>query len=118
MTFLDLTERRELQTQYRQAQQRLRHIVGSSPAVLLTVSIANQHIQAITWISNNLREIFGHSPEIALGAEWWLNSIHPEDLERVRAQSESELFSRGYTTHEYRFRHGEGEYRWTRCECG
>ena len=84
VTFLDLTERRELETQYRRPGATAAAAYRGFQSGGTADSIANQHIQAITWISDNLREIFGHFPEIALGAEWWLDRIHPEELEKVK----------------------------------
>ena len=41
---------------------------------------------------------------------------HPEDLQRVLAELQNHLFTHGRLTHEYRFRHRDGSYRWIRCE--
>jgi two-component system cell cycle sensor histidine kinase/response regulator CckA len=116
VTFLDITERRRLADQFRQAQQRLQHVVASSPAVLLTLAIAGDQIQGVSWISDNLLEILGHRPEAALSPDWWVGNIHPEDRDRIIGQTHAELLSHGRANHEYRFRHGDGSYRWTRGE--
>ena len=116
VTFLGITERRQLEAQFRQAQQRLRHIVVSSPAVLFTLTIAGNEVQGISWASDNLMQIFGYPPEVAVGSDWWMSCVHADDVEQVRSQTQADLFSRGHTTHEYRFRHADGSYRWTRCE--
>ena len=116
VTFLDITERKQLEDQFRRAQQRLRDVVVSSPAVLFTLAIAEDEVQSISWTSDNLREILGYPPEVAIGSDWWPANVHPEDLERVKAQTNADLFTRGHSTQEYRFRHGDGSYRWTRCD--
>ena len=116
VTFLDITERRQLEDQFRRAQQRLRDVVVSSPAVLFTLAIVEDQVQGISWTSDNLREILGYPPEVAIGPDWWPANVHPEDLERVKAQTDADLFTRGHSTQEYRFRHGDGSYRWTRCD--
>ncbi len=116
VTFLDITERRQLEDQFRRAEQRLRDVVASSPAVLFTLAIAQNHVHSISWTSDNLREILGYPPEVAVGPDWWSTNVHPEDLKRVNAQTSADLFSRGRTVQEYRFRHGDGSYRWTRCD--
>jgi PAS domain S-box-containing protein len=115
-TFLDITERRQLEEQFRQAQQRLRDVVVSSPAVLFTLAVAEDQIRSISWTSGNLREILGYPPQLAIGPDWWPANVHPEDLERVKAQTHADLFTCGRSTQEYRFRHGDGAYRWTRCD--
>src|SRR5262249_11117209 len=54
----------------------------------------------------------GYVPEAALEPGWWAGNIHPEDRDKIIAQSNSELFSQGRTQNEYRFRHADGSYRW------
>ena len=116
VTFLDITDRRQLEDQFRRAQQRLHHVVVSSPAVLFTSAIVDDQIQGITWTSENLREVLGYRPEVAISSDWWPANVHPEDLERVVAQTSADLFTRGHSTQEYRFRHGDGSYSWTKCD--
>jgi PAS domain S-box-containing protein len=116
VTFLDITERRELEEQFRKAQQRLQDVIVSSPAVLFALAIARGEVQRISWTSDNLREVLGYPPEVALGPNWWQANVHADDLERVLAQTKADLFDRGHSTQEYRFRHGDGSYRWTRCD--
>jgi hypothetical protein len=48
VTFLDITERRKLEDQFRRAQQRLRDVVASSPAVLFTLAVTENQVQSIT----------------------------------------------------------------------
>jgi two-component system cell cycle sensor histidine kinase/response regulator CckA len=48
--------------------------------------------------------------------DWWLAHVHPDELESVTAQTNADLFIRGRSTQEYRFRHGDGSYYWTRCD--
>jgi PAS domain S-box-containing protein len=116
VTFLDITERKRLEEDSRRAQQRLREVVVSSPAVLFTLAMSETDVEGLTWTSDNLREILGHSPDDAVGRDWWLSNVHPEDRNRVAAETASELLTRGYSNQEYRFRHGDGTYRWTRCD--
>jgi PAS domain S-box-containing protein len=116
VTFLDITERKQLEDHFRRAQQRLHDVIVSSPAVLFTLAIAEDQVRSISWTSDNLREIRGYPPEVAIGPDWWPAHVHPEDRERVKAQSNADLFTRGRSTQEYRFRHGDGSYCWTRCD--
>src|SRR5260370_41229243 len=43
--------------------------------------------------------------------EWWLESLHPEDRDRMLATLANALKEGGYTA-EYRLRHRDGTYRW------
>ncbi len=112
----DITERKRTEQELQAAQQRLAHVVVSSPAVLFTLTIGHNHIGPINWISDNLREMLGYKPADAYREGWWLENIHPEERESVIADTEEQLFGDGYTAQEYRFRHGDGHYRWTRGE--
>ena len=116
VTFLDITERKQWEEQFRRAQQRLRDVVASSAAVLFTSWTGKDQVRSITWISDNLLDFLGYPPEAAIGSAWWLANIHPDEVETVRAQMELDLQTRGHSTQEYRFRHADGSYRWTRSE--
>jgi PAS domain S-box-containing protein len=107
---------RESEAQTHQAQRRLQHAIASSPAVLFTVPVADAQNQGITWTSDNLPEVLGYPPAAALGPDWWQSNIHPEDRDKVLAQFQADLLGQERSTYEYRFRHGDGSYRWTRCE--
>jgi len=112
----DVTDQRRTEEAALSSQQRLKHVLASNPAVLFTLTVADSKIHEINWISDNLQEMLGYSPEEALVAGWWLGNIHAEDREGVITQTHEELFGQEYTTHEYRFRHQNGQYRWTRNE--
>src|SRR5580658_1885418 len=79
VTFHDITERKRLEQQYRRAQQRLQHVVASSPAVLFTMAIGDGKLQGVSWTSDNLRQILGYEPEAALSGDFWRSNIHPDD---------------------------------------
>ncbi|MCE9565599.1 MAG: PAS domain S-box protein [Planctomycetes bacterium] len=112
----DVTRRIHLEQQVRQTQQRLEHVVGSSPAVLFTLSIENNAIRGISWISDNLHELLGYSSLAASDPNWWAGNIHPDDRDRIITQTTADLFATNRTSHEYRFRHQDGTYLWTRGE--
>lgn len=116
VTFLDITERRKLEDQYRTAQQRLQEIVVSSPAVLFTLAMEPDGIRGMTWVSDNLRDVLGYSPDAAIGSEWWYVNVHPDDMEEVKLRTTSGLIERDRATQEWRFRHADGAYRWIRSD--
>ena len=115
VTFLDITERRKLEGQFRHAQERLSRVVVSSPAVLFTLSITQGQF-SVSWISDNLLQVIGYPAQVAIGTDWWQTNIHAEDRERVMEQSTEALIADGQSTLEYRFRHGDGTYHWTRSD--
>jgi two-component system cell cycle sensor histidine kinase/response regulator CckA len=116
VTFLDISERRRLEDQFRRAQNRLRDVVASSPAVLFTLVIAHDQIRSISWASDNLLEILGYPPEAAVGSDLWRANVHLDDIANVRAQIQTDLFARNRSAQEFRFRHADGGYRWIRSE--
>ncbi len=67
------------------------------------------------WISPNIHEILGYSPEEALEPGWWHSHVHPEDLERAQVNC-AELFATGRAVAEYRFQTKEGKWIWARNE--
>ena len=68
------------------------------------------------WISDNLHEMLGYVPDDAYYADWWVENVHPQERESLLAEIQEHLFSEGYAASEYRFRHHDGNYRWTRFE--
>jgi two-component system cell cycle sensor histidine kinase/response regulator CckA len=106
----DITERERAESALLAAQQRLQHVVSSSPAVLYSLRVDGESLIP-TWVSQNIIRLSGYTPEENRGAEWWAERLHPEDRERVLAQIPT-LLSEGYVAREYRFRHKDGTYRW------
>jgi PAS domain S-box-containing protein len=94
----------------RTAQERLAHVVSSSPAVLYSLKVEGQELVPM-WVSANIVRLTGYTQKENLGADWWAEQVHPEDRQRVIAQSPT-LLSEGYVSREYRFRHKDGTYRW------
>jgi len=96
------------------AQRRLQHTLASSPAVIYTLSIEDDH-SVLMWVSENIVWSFGYTVEEALARDWWSERVHPEDL-RHMANDQTELLSTGYIVSDYRFRHKNGAYHWVRDE--
>jgi PAS domain S-box-containing protein len=114
VSFWDITERKQLEDRFRQAQLRLQEVVASSPAVLFTMAVEGEALRP-TWTSANLTEMMGYPVEQVTSA-WWLKNLHPEDREGVLRQIDQDLFSRNRVVSEYRFQHLDGKYRWVRAE--
>jgi PAS domain S-box-containing protein len=112
----DITERKRTEDTLRAIQQRLEHVICSSPAVIYTLSITDDRLRGLSWISDNVRGLLGYSPEEALEPHWWLGNIHPDDRQRVKDNTNHSLSLHGHATDEYRFLHRDGSYRWLRSE--
>ena len=112
----DVTERRRAEAALRAAEQRLQHVVAFSPAVLLILELEGERIRRIGWTGENVREMLGFSPEEVSERDWFVNNLHPEDRERVIAETHESLFGRGRVANEFRFRRRDGSYLWCRAE--
>ena len=65
-----------------------------------------------TFISENVREVFGYEPSDYLEDRNFVpDRIHPEDSSDV-GKGFSHLFEEGHLTNEYRFRRKDGDYCW------
>jgi PAS domain S-box-containing protein len=109
-----VAERKQAEEALGQAQQRVEHVVASSPAVLYTLAVEGQ-APRLSWISENVREITGYPVEDALRPNWWEDGLHPDERDRVAAEIR-DLLAHGSGAHEYLFRHRDGQYHWVRAE--
>jgi hypothetical protein len=108
----DIRERKRAEEALRAAQQRLQHVVSSSPSVLYSLRIEGE-VLVPTWVSDNIERLIGYTPSEVTDPQWWAERVHPEDRERVRSQIPA-LLAEGDVTREYRFRHHDGTFRWIR----
>ncbi len=100
--------------QVRIAQARLQRLLASSNAILYAVHVDNGRFTP-DWVSDNIQRVMGYDAATALGLSWWTEHLHPDDRESALA-SGAALVASGQFTCEYRFRHGDGTYRWIRDE--
>jgi len=92
------------------AHARINHVLVSSPAVLYSFEAAGTNNP--TFVSENLRDVFGYEPsEYLQDRKFVPNRIHPDDAARIRRDL-SRLFKEGYLINEYRFRRKDGSYCW------
>jgi PAS domain S-box-containing protein len=92
------------------AQERTIHLLNSSPAVLYSFEATGNN--SPTFISDNVRSLFGYEPrEYLEGPNFWLERVHPDDISAVVTDFDR-LFEVGHHRQEYRFRHKDGTYRW------
>src|SRR5205807_508281 len=106
-------ERKYSEESLRATQERLQHVLASSPAVVYSLRLEGEGIAAI-WVSENVRTLFGHPPD-GWSERFWLDNVHPADRAAAAAQM-PELLAQGHLVSEYRFRHRDGGYRWVRDE--
>src|SRR4051812_27304747 len=108
--FTDVTELKHAEQALLATQARLSHLLTSSPAVLYSFEARGDY--APTFVSENIRRLFGYEPrEYLRDPSFWLERVHPDDLPRVLAES-PRLLELDHHSCEYRFRHKDGAYRW------
>jgi PAS domain S-box-containing protein len=110
----DVTERRRVEAALRDAQQRLSHLVSSSPSVLFSLRPQGEKLVA-AWVSSNVETLLGYDVETALAPGWWQERLHPDDRDAVLAEM-PRVHEEGQLVQEYRFRLADGTYRWMHAE--
>jgi PAS domain S-box-containing protein len=89
--------------------EQLRHLLAHSPAVIYSLKIEDHRVTP-TVVSDNIERLLGVRVEESTH-EWWLESLHPDDRERVLNTVSESLSGDGYWM-EYRIRHKDGSYHW------
>lgn len=89
----------------------LERIINHSPAVAFCWHDTQD--RRVEYVSENVRE-FGYGPEDLVGGRFrYMDLVHPEDRERVRAQLFRKTQGNGHSSAlEYRLSTGDGETRW------
>ncbi|MEG4500900.1 PAS domain S-box protein [Microcoleus sp. F10-C6] len=89
---------------------RLNFLLNYSPVVIFSSKPAGDY--GATFISENIKDILGYeSREFLEDAKFWVNHLHPDDVEPV-LNGLANLFVNDFYFHEYRFRRSDGVYRW------
>ncbi|MCP6760215.1 MAG: PAS domain S-box protein [Fischerella sp. CENA71] len=108
---VELSDRKQAETELRQVKERLEFLISSSPAVIFTAKPLTRNYYP-TYISENVINLVGYSAEEFLSdPDFWLNRIHPEDAPQI-VENLPQLIETGHHTQEYRWLHCDGEYRW------
>jgi PAS domain S-box-containing protein len=112
--FRDISDRKAAEEQILRTEARLRYLLSSNPAVLYACQASGDY--GATFISENVVVMLGYeSSEFLADSQFWASRIHPEDAPEVFAGL-PHLFAHGTHTHEYRFLHQNGSYRWVQDE--
>jgi len=113
-TLTDITERKQGAEELVSAQERLRHLLISSPAVIHSREAGGDF--PVTFVGQNISRLFGYDVEELLGdPQRWTAIIHPDDAARVLGDL-ARIVEDEQQSHEYRLRRKDGAYRWVRDE--
>jgi len=91
------------------SQLQLHNLLAHSPAVLYALQVDGDRLTP-TIVSDNIERLLGIQGENT-NYEWWMDSLHPDDRDRVLAMPKHCQDS-DESTMEYRIRHADGSYRW------
>jgi PAS domain S-box-containing protein len=105
----DVTEQRVAERSLRESEGRFRRIADSAPALMWVSRLDRTR----DFVNDAYADFLGVSSEEACVYDW-RNSIHPDDSERILAESIAGEASLKRFTLEARYRRSDGEYRWVR----
>ncbi|HYE36998.1 ATP-binding protein [Methylocaldum sp.] len=119
--FTDITNYKQLELALRtqqekleQSQNRLEYIVNTSPSIIY-ILCPTGHPESpfkMSFVSETITLVTGYEPCQWYNDEiFWIDHIHPDDRTTV-LRNQNLLISQGELTHQYRFRHKDGSYRW------
>ncbi len=108
----DITERLGAEVTLRESEERFRQIADNIQELFF---ITDVRTGTALYVSPAYQTIWGRSCESACAAPYaWAEGIHPEDLERVRAESRSPQIDPEGTVSVFRVVHPDGAVRWVR----
>jgi PAS domain S-box-containing protein len=106
----DVTERRQGEDRLRESEARFRTLADSAPAPMWVTGLDRRRV----FVNRAYTELMAMPYEAALAADW-RDVLHPDDHDRIVAESIAGEASRSPFTLEARYRvYGREEYRWIR----
>jgi PAS domain S-box-containing protein len=107
----DITERKEAEERLRDAEERFRTLVEQLPVAVYTDAVDD--VSTALYISPQYETLTGFSPEERLrDPELWVRMLHPDDRDRVLAESEATNDSGEPFDTEYRIVAADGRIAW------
>jgi PAS domain S-box-containing protein len=99
--------RRRAEGALTESEGRFRLMADSAPVLIWIADTENRCV----WFNQRWVEFIGRSMNKDLGAGW-LENVHPDDRERVKAEDAAAFATRASYFLDYRLRRHDGEYRW------
>jgi PAS domain S-box-containing protein len=111
---LDITARKQAEAKANETELRFRSLAEQLPAIIYVVDVADGKAGDVTYVSPQLTRILGYTHEDWRTTDRWLETVHPEDRDRVRTVAiEAHRGAEPYSI-EYRVLHRDGTLRWVR----
>ncbi len=110
----DTTELKLTEQALQASTNRLNFLLNYSPVVIFSSKPDDDY--GATFISENVKDVLGYeSSEFVEDSKFWMNHLHPDDVERV-FQGLTNLSVNDFYVHEYRLSRSDGVYRWILCQ--
>ncbi len=107
---IDITGRKQIELELTRSKQWLQYLLACSPAAIYSRQPTGNY--RTNFISENVASMLGYeAAEFMLDNSFRLDRIHHDDLEHILTNL-SRALPRGNHSHEYRFQHQNGSYRW------
>ncbi len=110
----DITERKETEEALREAEERYRTLVERLPAVTIVQEIGSA--DSALYISPQIEDITGYTPEECQDPDLRYNMVHPDDREWIMAEDNQPYEPGEVVTTEYRILRRDGRTLWVRNE--
>ena len=113
---IDVSARKEAEHAAAETELRYRDLAEQIPGIIYILDLTSaEHIFRLRYVSPQLTQILGYEPADWANTERWLATVHPDDLERVRA-IDADIADSSTLEYEleYRMFHQDGSTRWVR----
>jgi len=109
---IDLSDQKRAEAALCQSEEQFRRLLANLPDVTWTIDSEGR----ITYISSNIEDIFGYTPQEVLGGGMAqrLSRIHPDDAEAATKRYRSLFLENRIFDLEYRTLHKDGRWIWVR----
>jgi PAS domain S-box-containing protein len=111
----DVTQRKEAEDQVRQAEERYRTIVETTPAITYQEApspAGADQASSIMFVSPQIEEVLGYTPDEWATPGFWTTVTHPDDLQSVLAESQRTADNGEPYLQEYRVLARDGRVVW------
>lgn len=110
----DITQLKQAKKDAILSTERLEYLLSSTNAVIYSLKISVDHgdLEA-TFVSENVFQMVGFQPKDFIeNSSFWINHIHPEDLQNVLENELPQIHNGDKHSFEYRFQCSNGKYIW------